>query len=86
ARGAEVLVIGTLTSMQMGLLGAILTFASRPLFFWHLTTTTPWGFSALRDQQLGGVLMWVPGIAFFLFFALRSLGRLWKLLEPEKAA
>ncbi len=86
ARAAEVLVIGTLTSMQMGLLGAILTFASRPLFFWHLTTTTPWGLSALRDQQLGGVLMWVPGIAFFLFVALRSVGRLWKLLEAEKAA
>lgn len=86
ARGAEVLVIGTLTSVQMGLLGAILTFASRPLFFWHLTTTAPWGLSALRDQQLGGVLMWVPGIAFFLCVALRSLGRLWKLLDAEKAA
>jgi putative membrane protein len=86
ARGAEVLVIGTLTSMQMGLLGAILTFASRPLFFWHLTTTTPWGLSALRDQQLGGVLMWVPGIAFFLFVALWSLGRFWKHLDAEKVA
>jgi putative membrane protein len=47
-------------------LGAVLTFADRPLFPWHLTTTQAWGLSPLQDQQLGGSLMRVPGIAFFL--------------------
>jgi putative membrane protein len=76
-----VLIVGALTSMQMGLLGAILMFAARPLFFWHLTTTWAWGFTPLRDQQLGGVIMWVPGIILFLWAALRSLGRVWINLE-----
>ncbi|MBV8910632.1 MAG: cytochrome c oxidase assembly protein [Gammaproteobacteria bacterium] len=78
---ADVLAAGGLTSMQMGLLGAVLTMAGRPLFFPHLTTTQAWGFTPLQDQQLGGVLMWVPGIALFLWAALRSLGRLRTTLE-----
>jgi putative membrane protein len=81
ARTAEVLAVGALTSLQMGLLGAVLTFAAHPLFLWHITTSPAWGLSPLRDQQLGGVFMWVPGIALFLFAAMRSLGRLWVALE-----
>jgi putative membrane protein len=83
-RIVEVLTAGALTSMQMGLLGAVLTFAAHPLFLWHLTTTAAWGFTPLRDQQLGGVFMWVPGIALFLWAATRSLGRLWSALEGVK--
>ncbi len=72
--------------MQMGLLGAVLTFAGHPLFLQHLTTAQVWGLSPLRDQQLGGTLMWVPGIVLFLFAALRSLSRLWTALNIEKPA
>jgi putative membrane protein len=85
-RLGEALVVGALTSMQMGLLGAILTFASHPLFLRHLTTTSSWGLTALRDQQLGGVFMWVPGILLFLWSAVRSLGRVWTNLERAKVA
>jgi putative membrane protein len=79
----DVLSVGVFTSMQMGLLGAVLAMAGHPLFFRHLTTTQAWGFSPLQDQQLGGVLMWVPGIALFLWAALRSLGQLRGSLEEE---
>ncbi len=71
--------------MQMGLLGAVLTFAGHPLFWPHLLTAPLWGLTALRDQQLGGVFMWVPGIGLFLFAALRSLSRLWSTLESESS-
>jgi len=77
----DALLLGALTSIQMGLLGAVLTFAGHPLFLWHLTTTAPWGFTPLRDQQLGGVFMWVPGIALFLYAILRSLRKLCATLE-----
>lgn len=77
----DVVSVGAVTSMQMGLLGAVLTMAGRPLFFWHLTTTQVWGLTPLEDQQLGGVFMWVPGIALFLWAALRSLERLRGSLE-----
>ncbi len=85
-RTMEVLTVGALTSMQMGLLGAVLTFAGHPLFISHLTTTAAWGLTPLRDQQLGGVLMWVPGIALFLCTAIRSFGRLWNALERARPA
>jgi putative membrane protein len=47
---------------QMGLLGALIVFASRPLYAVHSTSTWPWGLSPLADQQLAGLLMWVPAI------------------------
>ncbi len=56
------------------------------MFLRHLTTTQVWGLSPLRDQQLGGTLMWVPGIVLFLFAALRSLSRLWIALNIERRA
>jgi putative membrane protein len=86
SRTPDTLLVGALTSMQMGLLGAVLTFAGRPLFLWHMTTTQAWGLTPLADQQLGGVLMWVPGMALFLYAALRSLARLWRALDVEKPA
>ncbi len=47
---------------QMGLLGALIAFAPRPLYPVHLVSTAPWGLSPLADQQLAGLLMWVPAI------------------------
>ena len=56
---------------QMGLLGAILTFAPRPLYAAHALAPLEWGFTPLADQQLGGLLMWVPaGLPFAVIAAL----------------
>ncbi len=77
----DALVVALLSSMQMGLLGAVLTLATRPLFFWHLNTTAAWGYTPLQDQQLGGVLMWVPGMVLFLWASIRSLRRLGLALD-----
>ena len=79
----EALAIGAVTSMQMGLLGAVLALASHPLFSWHLTTTAAWHLTTLQDQQLGGTIMWVPGVALFLWAAMRSVSRL--VVSPRKA-
>ena len=56
---------GLATAAHMGLLGALLTLAPRPLFAAHFGTTAPWGLTPLEDQQLGGLLMWVPGGLLF---------------------
>jgi len=61
------------TLLQMGMLGALLTFASRPLFAAHATTTYAFGFSPLEDQQLAGLLMWAPAALPYIGFALHSL-------------
>jgi putative membrane protein len=81
---ADVLAAGIFTSMQMGLLGAVLSLASRPLFYPHLIAPYSWGMTPLQDQALGGVIMWVPGIALFLWVGLRSLHRLWIWLETAR--
>ncbi len=85
-RTGQVLAAGALTFVHMGLLGAVLTLADRPLFMRHLTSTQVWGLSPLQDQQLGGSLMWVPGIGFFLWTAMRSLSQLWQSLERPRPA
>lgn len=48
------------TLLHMGLLGALITLAPRLLYAPHITTSGAWGLTPLHDQQLGGLLMWVP--------------------------
>jgi putative membrane protein len=59
------------TVAQMGLLGALIAFAPRPLYYVHLATATPWGLDPLADQQLAGLLMWVPAIVPYVVVGLR---------------
>jgi len=66
---------GLLTTMQMGLLGAVITLAPRPLYAPHALTTAAWGLTPLQDQQLGGAIMWVPGCVIFLMVAIITLRR-----------
>ncbi|QXT40240.1 cytochrome c oxidase assembly protein [Gymnodinialimonas ceratoperidinii] len=44
----------------MGMLGAVLTFAPSALYAAHGAAPLDWGLTPLRDQQLGGLIMWVP--------------------------
>jgi putative membrane protein len=48
------------TALQMTAIGVLLTLASRSFYPPHAATTAAWGVSQLQDQQLGGILMWVP--------------------------
>lgn len=77
-----VAVAGLLATMvQMGLLGALLTFAGTAYYAPHLATTLAWGLSPLEDQQLAGLLLWAPGSALYLFAAL-AIG--WRALTPAE--
>lgn len=58
------------TTVQMGLLGALITFAARPLYAPHFASTLGWGVSPLEDQQLAGIAMWAPGSFVYLLAAL----------------
>lgn len=63
-----------LTGMQTGALGALLTFSSRPWYPVYTPSVAAWGLTPLEDQQLGGIIMWVPGglayiIAGLILFA-----------------
>jgi putative membrane protein len=54
-------------AMQGTLLGAVLALARHPLYAAHFGTTRAWGLTPLEDQQLAGLLMWVP--AGFVYLA-----------------
>ncbi len=49
------------TAVHTSLLGALLTFAARPWYPAYAGRVEPWGLTLLEDQQLGGLVMWVPG-------------------------
>jgi putative membrane protein len=68
---------------QMGLLGALIVFASRPLYTVHFASTWPWGLTPLADQQLAGLLMWVPAILPYLGV---GLWLAWSSLRPSEPA
>ena len=76
--GPALFALGT-TIAQMGLLGALITFAPRPLYAVHFASAAAWGFSPLADQQLAGLLMWVPASLPYLVIGLKLL---WTSLQP----
>lgn len=60
-------------TVQMGLLGALLVFSDHPLYVPHLGTTFAFGFDPLADQQLAGLIMWVPASLPYVAVALARL-------------
>jgi putative membrane protein len=50
-----------LVGIPMQIVAALITFADRILYPWYVAAPRTWGLSPLEDQQLGGLLMWVPG-------------------------
>lgn len=71
------------TMVLMGLVGGLLTFAPRPLYAPHALTTAAWGLTPLEDQQIAGLIMWIPAAGVYLAGALSILGR---ILRPRLAA
>ena len=73
-----------LALFQNILLGAILTFAQGPVYSYYEATPDHWGIDGELDQQLGGVLMWIPGTMMY-FTALALLFFTWLEQEERRA-
>jgi putative membrane protein len=84
-RASALAAVGALliSTVQMGLLGALLTLADRAIYEPHAVTTFAWGLTPLQDQQIAGLLMWAPAAAVYLAVALGLLGR---QLQPDQVA
>src|SRR5207244_3778044 len=53
------------TMLHTGALGALLTFSTGAWYLSYASTTIAFGLQPLEDQQLGGLVMWVPaGFAY----------------------
>lgn len=68
--------------VQMAMLGALLTLAPSQLYAIHAFAPMAWGFTPLTDQQLGGLIMWMPaGLPYLVIGGLlarrswRAMGR-----------
>lgn len=67
------------TMLHTAALGVLLTLASKPWYTYQQTTL--FGLSALEDQQLGGLIMWVPAGLVYLVAGLWLLGSWLQLRE-----
>ncbi len=65
--GGQVLYL-FLSGMPAVALGAGLTFLP-PLYAPYLAAPRIWGLTAATDQQLGGLIMWIPGNIFYIVIA-----------------
>src|SRR5205823_2696864 len=65
-----------LTALHSGALGALLTVAPTVLYPIYGRTSVLWNLDPLSDQQLAGLLMWVPSGLVFIVFGL-SLFAAW---------
>lgn len=71
-----------LSGMPSVLLGAGLTF-STPLYAPYIAAPRIWGISAATDQQLGGLIMWVP-VSIFYIVIMSVLFIRWMLQQEAK--
>ena len=65
-----------LTMVHTGLLGALLTLSPRVLYPLQSEHAALWGLRPIEDQQLAGLVMWVPAGVVYLGAALAMIG-LW---------
>jgi putative membrane protein len=74
------------TSMVGGGLGALMTFSDSPWYHAYARLgLTPAGLTPQQDQQLAGLIMWVPGGAWHLAAALWFLARALSRMEARHA-
>jgi putative membrane protein len=57
------------------LTGIVLAFAEQGYYSYYEAVPRLWGIDVLTDQQLGGVIMWVPGSMMYILAALILIGR-----------
>jgi putative membrane protein len=73
------------TAVHTSVLGALITFAPRPWYPSYQTLAPEWGLSALEDQQIGGLIMWVPAGLVYILGALALLSA-WLRAAPASGA
>jgi putative membrane protein len=67
---ATALLLLLTTMIHTGVLGALLTFSERVWYPAYIGPTSAHGIDPLMDQQLGGLIMWVPAAASYVIVAM----------------
>jgi putative membrane protein len=61
------------TALHSGLLGVLLTYSTRLWYPAYANTSQSWGLTPLEDQQLGGLIMWIPAGVIYVIAGLALL-------------
>ena len=89
ARGMAVVYLFT-TAVHTGVLGALMTFSRAPWYAAYANNAAAWGLTPMADQQLAGLVMWIPASIAYLIAALTIMQRWlrdseWMVLGHERA-
>jgi putative membrane protein len=81
-----------LLGIPMSVVGALITLSERVLYPFYAGAPRVWGLSPLVDQQLGGLIMWIPGgftfwvamtVVWFRWAAREERGDVERAVPPE---
>jgi cytochrome c oxidase assembly factor CtaG len=72
--GGAILYVFT-TAIHTSVLGAWLTFSPRIWYAPYARTAPLWHLTPMQDQQLGGLIMWIPAGTLLTIVALVLLGK-----------
>ncbi len=84
SRGARIFYVIAAIPPTM-LLGIAIAFSREPVYTYYLSVPRPWGISALQDQTIGGIIMWIPGSMMYIIATL-ILTAIWLKHEERKPA
>jgi len=73
-RGMAIVYLFT-TVVHTGVLGALMTFSRSPWYPGYASGAGSWGLTPLGDQQLAGLIMWIPASGVYLVAALAIIRR-----------
>jgi len=68
----------------MSVVGAFITLADQPLYPFYAAAPRLYGLGVLDDQQIGGLIMWVPGGLIF-WIAMTVVWFRWSVRKEEDA-
>ena len=72
------------TMVHTGALGALLTLSAVPWYAPYASSTLAFGLDPLEDQQLGGLVMWIPAGAAYIVCGLAAAAQL--LRSPRRVS
>jgi putative membrane protein len=88
ARGMSIVYLFT-TAVHTGVLGALMAFSRVPWYPAYAEGAARWGLTPMADQQLAGLIMWIPASVAYLVAALAIMRRWlgdseWSVAETER--
>jgi len=78
------------TAVHTAVLGALMTMSRAPWYPLYGSAAAAWGLTPLADQQLAGLVMWIPASLAYLVAALVIMRRWlreseWSVTQRERA-